>query len=53
MPVAYVSILSTGVTTWVPLTLPKGFHVALCFVPDQSGTAHANLGMDALFEVGA
>lgn len=53
LPVAYVPVLSTGVSTWVPLTLQEGYQVAACFVPDQTGDAHANLGMYAVFEVAA
>ena len=53
MPVAYVPLISTGVTTWVSFSVPEGYLIAACFVPDQTGMPHANLGMYAVAEVGA
>ena len=53
MPVAYAPIISIGVTTWVSFTIPEGYLIAACFVPDQTGVAHANLGMYAVAEVAA
>jgi hypothetical protein len=52
-PVGYVPVLSSGVSTWIPLTLQEGYQIALCFVPDQTGRPHAAFGMHAVFEVGA
>ncbi|MGI8478033.1 MAG: hypothetical protein ACR2OO_16925, partial [Thermomicrobiales bacterium] len=48
-PVAAMSLLSPGRTSWVDIDLPPGRYGALCAVPD--GPPHAAQGMYAVFDV--
>ncbi len=48
-----VLLLSPGKTMWLPIGLPTGAYLALCFVTDPTnGKAHAMEGMTKLFTIG-
>lgn len=46
-----VAVMGSGQTGWVNLDLSAGDYVALCFVPDDAGNEHAEMGMIQFFSV--
>ena len=46
-----VGVVAPGTSAWSTMHLGAGHYIAVCFVPDATGTPHALLGMVTPFEI--